>query len=293
MALKSMTGYGRSESENKGRTWTVEVKSVNNRFLDAKVKLPRNYAALEDEMRKKIGSYHQRGRVDMQLSVSGDFSDLVKTDVDIKLAKTYRQSLVRLAEELDMEADVDLRMLIELPDVLIREQQVEDLESVRPLLVDIVERALVQCSEMRSLEGETLAKDLSGRLQLFSDLLESIAQDIPRLTDEREKNLRERLDKLLGTVDLDPARLAQEVAVIVDKADVTEEMVRLRSHIGQFADLLEATEPVGRKLDFLIQEFLREVNTIGSKISDAETAHKTVALKSELEKMREQVQNIE
>lgn len=293
MALKSMTGYGRSETENNGRTWNVEVKSVNNRFLDAKVKLPRNYAALEDEIRKKIGLYHQRGRVDLLISVSGDFSDLVKTNVDIELAKTYQQSLSRLAEELGMDAQVDLSLLIGLPDVLTREQQTEDIEAVRPLLVDTVDKALAQCSEMRGVEGEALTKDLDERLQFFADLLESIAQDIPRLTAEREKGLKERLDKLLGTADLDPARLAQEVAIIVDKVDVTEEMVRLRSHIAQFVGLLKSAEPVGRKLDFLIQEFLREVNTIASKINDAETAHKTVALKSELEKMREQVQNIE
>ena len=293
MALKSMTGYGRSETDSNGRVWAVEVKSVNNRYLDAKVKLPRNYGVLEDEMRKQIASYHQRGRVDLILTVSGDFSDLVKTKIDGELAKTYRQSLSRLAEELDMDATVDLSLLIGLPDVLTREQQSEDVESIRSLLVDVVDRALAQCREMRRVEGEALAQDLAERLQLFSDVLESIAEDIPRLTAERERGLKERLDKLLGAVDIDPARLAQEVAIIVDKVDVTEEMVRLRSHISQFAALLESDEPVGRKLDFLIQEFLREVNTIASKISDAGTAHKTVALKSELEKMREQVQNIE
>jgi len=293
MALKSMTGYGRSEIENSGRVWTVEVKSVNNRFLDAKVKAPRNYAVLEDDIRRRIGGYHQRGRVDLVLSVSGDFSDLVTTNVDIELARTYQQSMIRLAEELDMEATIDMNMLIGLPDVLTREQQSEDVEAVRPLVFQAVDQALSQSREMRMAEGEALKHDLAGRLRLFTDLLESIAVDIPRLTVERESNLKERLDRLLGTVDLDPARLAQEVAVIVDKVDVTEELVRLRSHISQFADLLTADEPVGRKLDFLIQEFLREVNTIASKISDAETAHKTVALKSELEKMREQVQNIE
>ena len=293
MALKSMTGYGRSEIENSGRVWTVEVKSVNNRFLDAKVKAPRNYAVLEDDIRRRIGGYHQRGRVDLVLSVSGDFSDLVTTNVDIELARTYQQSMIRLAEELDMEATIDMNMLIGLPDVLTREQQSEDVEAVRPLIFQAVDQALSQSREMRMAEGEALKHDLAGRLRLFTDLLESIAVDIPRLTVERESNLKERLDRLLGTVDLDPARLAQEVAVIVDKVDVTEELVRLRSHISQFADLLTADEPVGRKLDFLIQEFLREVNTIASKISDAETAHKTVALKSELEKMREQVQNIE
>jgi uncharacterized protein (TIGR00255 family) len=293
MALKSMTGYGRSDTGSSGRIWTVEVKSVNNRFLDAKVKLPKNYAPLEDEIRRRIGNYHQRGRVDLLVSVTGDFSDLVKINVNIELAKNYRQSLSRLARELDIDANIDLPLLIGLPDVMTREQQSEDLESVRSLLFVGIDQALAQCLEMRRVEGEALSRDLGGRLQLFADLLESIARDIPRLKEEREKGLQERLDRLLGAVGLDPVRLAQEAAIIVDKADVTEEMVRLRSHIDQFEELLESDEPVGRKLDFLIQEFLREVNTIASKISDAETAHKTVSLKSELEKMREQIQNIE
>lgn len=288
-----MTGYGRAESENQGRIWSVEVKSVNNRFLDAKVKLPRNYTALEDRVRKKISSYYQRGRVDLILAVSGDFSDLVRIDVDLNLARTYQERLNRLADELKIDSRADLSMLIGLPDVLTREQQSEDLEEIWPLLAKTIEAALGQCRDMRVREGEALTKDLNERLQLFTEVLDTIEQRIPEIVAERENSLKERLDKLLVAIDLDPARLAQEVAVLTDKSDVTEEMVRLRSHIAQFDDLLGSSEPVGRKLDFLIQEFLREVNTIASKINDADNAHRTVALKSELEKMREQVQNIE
>ncbi len=293
MALKSMTGYGRAEIDNQGRVWTVEVKSVNNRFLDAKVKLPRNYTGLEDLVRKKVSAYHQRGRVDLVVTVSGDFSDLVKIGVDKSLARTYKDRLDELASELGMENQIDLSMLVSLPDVLIREQQPEDLEEIWPLLETAVEEAFSQCLDMRIREGEALTVDLDERLRLFTEVLDSIDQNIPLILADRERTLRERLEKLLDTIDLDPARLAQEVAILVDKSDVTEEMVRLRSHIAQLGDLLESSEPVGRKLDFLIQEFLREVNTIGSKINDAENAHKTVSLKSELEKMREQVQNIE
>ena len=293
MALKSMTGYGRAESHSQGRAWTVEVKSVNNRFLDAKIKLPRNYAALEDKIRKKFGNYHQRGRVDLTLSVSGDFSDLVTVDVDVELAKTYRKRLMELANELGIDSRIELSMLMSLPDIVIREQQQEDLDDIWPLLETAVEDAFGQCQNMRIREGEALTDDLNERLNLFTEVLDSIEQRLPTIRAERESGLRERLDKLLGTIDLDPARLAQEVAILADKSDVTEEMVRLRSHISQFANLLESSEAVGRKMDFLIQEFLREVNTIASKINDAENAHKTVILKSELEKMREQVQNIE
>ena len=293
MALKSMTGYGRAEIEHRGRIWTVEVKSVNNRFLDAKIKLPRNYAALEDPIRKKIGRFHQRGRVDLIVNVSGDFSDLVKIGVDTNLARAYKDRLDELAGELDLDSRPDLATLITLPDVLTREQQSEDLDEIGPLLESALNEGFTQCLEMRVREGAALTADIEARLQVFIELLDSIEENIPRIIADRENGLKERLEKLLGTIDLDPVRLAQEVAVMVDKSDVTEEMVRLRSHIDQLSDLLESTEPVGRKLDFLIQEFLREVNTIASKINDAENAHKTVALKSELEKMREQVQNIE
>lgn len=293
MALKSMTGYGRAETESQGRVWTVEVKSVNNRFLDAKVKLPRNYGALEDRVRKKAGSCHQRGRVDLIVIVSGDFSDLVKIEVDLNLARVYKDRLSGLAEELGIDGRMDLSMLVGLPDVLTREQQTEDLEAIWPPLEKVIDSALGQCLDMRVREGEALTADLKQRLELFSTVLDSIETSIPLIIVDRETALKERLEKLLTTIDIDPARLAQEVAILADKSDVTEEMVRLRSHIAQFEDLLESSEPVGRKLDFLIQEFLREVNTIASKINDAANAHKTVMLKSELEKMREQVQNIE
>ncbi len=293
MALKSMTGYGRSEIERQGKVWTVEVKSVNNRFLDTKVKLPRNYGAFEDRVRKKAGFYQQRGRVDLVVGVSGDFSDLVTVEVDVNLARTYKERLSRLAGELGIDSRIDLSMLIGLPDVISREQQSEDLDSVWPLLEESIDSAFEQCVEMRTREGEALTADLVQRLQLFTTVLDSIEKSIPQVVADREAALKERLEKLLTVIDVDPGRLAQEVAILADKSDVTEEMVRLRSHIAQFEELLGSSEPVGRKLDFLIQEFLREVNTIASKINDADNAHKTVTLKSELEKMREQVQNIE
>lgn len=293
MSLKSMTGYGRAEVEHQGRVWSVEVRSVNNRFLDAKIKLPRNYGALEDAIRKKITVCHQRGRVDLSLSVSGDFSDLVRIRVDIQLARSYRKSLVDLARNLGIHDQPDLAMLVNLPDVMIREQQVEDLDQVWLRLEPVIDDALEQCNAMRATEAAALTQDLIERLALFSQVLDEIEQNIPMLLQQRQEAMQERLEKLLAVIDLDPARLAQEVAVLADKSDVTEELVRLRSHIAQFDGLLASPEPVGRKLDFLIQEFLREVNTIASKINDAQTAHKTVTLKSELEKMREQVQNIE
>jgi uncharacterized protein (TIGR00255 family) len=293
MVLKSMTGYGRAEVEKQGRIWTVELRSVNNRFLDSKIKLPRDYGVLEDSIRKMIGQYHQRGRVDLNLSVSGDFSDLVQIRVDNKLGLTYKRALEKLAADLELESQIDLRMIATLPDVLTRQQQTENVDELWSYLEETVHEALQSCQDMRGQEGAALTHDLTERLQFFTAVLDEIEQQIPELVLQRKKVLHERLEKLLGGVDLDPMRLAQEVAILADKSDVTEEMVRLKSHINQFQGLLQVSEPVGRKLDFLIQEFLREVNTLASKINDASIAHKAVVLKSELEKMREQVQNIE
>ena len=293
MAIKSMTGYGRGELERGGRVWTAEIRCVNNRYLDLKIKLPRGYAPLEEKIRKMAAEKHMRGRVDLILSVSGDSSDLQEVKVNMTLAGGYRNALLSLSEEFSLASDLTLQMLATYPDVLIREQKEEDLAAVWEIVSQVVSTALQSCDTMRSQEGETLAEDLMSRLQFFEKTIESIEKYIPELLEQRHNNLQERLEKLLTNFQLDPARLAQEVAIMADKTDVTEEIVRLRCHIGQFTLFLAEESGIGRKLDFLIQEFLREVNTLASKINDATVAHLTVDLKSELEKMREQVQNIE
>lgn len=293
MAIKSMTGFGRGELEKGGRVWTAEVRCVNNRYLDVKMKLPRGYTPLEEKIRKMVAETHLRGRVDLILSVSGDFSDLQEVKVNMTLAAGYRDALLVLAEEFGLAGDIAPQVLAAYPEVLIREQKDEDLAIVWEIVEKVIATALQSCDMMRCQEGETLAEDLTGRLKFFAETIESIEKNIPELLEQRQKSLQERLEKLLANVQLDSARLAQEVAVMADKTDVTEEIVRLRCHIGQFTRFLTEESGIGRKLDFLIQEFLREVNTLASKINDAVVAHLTVDLKSELEKMREQVQNIE
>jgi uncharacterized protein (TIGR00255 family) len=293
MAIKSMTGFGRGEVEHKGRSWSVEVRCVNNRYLDLKMKLPRGYAMLEERVRNMVSSFHLRGRVDLFLSVSGDFSDLQEVKINRVLAAGYRDALQSLAEEFGLPVSLSAEQLAAYPDIVVREQKDEDVDSIWPLIEELLNTGLKQCDAMRRQEGLTLSSDLRSRLRSFEETVTAIEKNIPLLLELRQKNLQERLEKLLGNIGLDPARLAQEVAVIADKTDVTEEIVRLRSHIQQFTLFLEEDGGVGRKLDFLIQEFLREVNTLASKISDASIAHLTVELKSELEKMREQVQNIE
>ena len=288
-----MTGFGRSEVQAGNRIWTTELRCVNNRFLEVKIKLPKGYCALEDRVRKLVSTRLQRGRVDLVVNVSGDFSDLMQVTVNIELARTYKNALTQMRQDLVIKGDADLTFLASLPDVLVREQKNEDLEGVWILLSRSVEEAIVHCETMRQQEGDTLLVDLAGRLDIFSKVLEQVADAVPELLVQRKSQLQERLDKLLGNVQIDPMRLAQEVVILADKTDVTEEIVRLRSHIQQFRSSLVEEGTVGRKLDFLVQEFLREVNTLASKISDAHIAHLTVELKSELEKMREQIQNIE
>lgn len=293
MAIKSMTGFGRGEITSGGRVWTAEVRCVNNRYLDLKMKLPRGYTPLEERIRRKVGVTCQRGRIELFLSVSGDFSDLQEVKVHLALASGYRNALQILAKEFTLPLEITPQLLASFPEVLNREQKDEDLEGVWSIVEKAIDEALAQCDTMRLQEGDALAADLSARLHFFSTTIDSIESSIPELLEQRRTSLAERLEKLVGNVQLDPARLVQEIAIMADKTDVTEEIVRLRCHIKQFTLFLSEEGGVGRKLDFLIQEFLREVNTLASKINDAKLAHLTVDLKSELEKMREQVQNIE
>jgi len=273
--------------------WTVEIRCVNHRYLDLKIKLPKGYAGLEERVRKEVAATLSRGRVDVLLSVTGDFSDLLEMRVNTSLATIYRDALASLGKALDLTDDTTLSQLASYPDILAREQREEDLEAVWSSMEPALQQALVACDIMRSEEGDAMARDLQERLDHFSQVVQSIEAAIPELLQRREQNLKERLQKLLDNVQLDPQRLAQEIAILADKTDVTEEIVRLHSHINQFRSFLEAAEATGRKIDFLLQEFLREVNTMASKINDASIAYLTVELKSELEKMREQIQNIE
>lgn len=293
MTIKSMTGFGRGELETDGRVWTAEVRCVNNRYLDLKMKLPRGYALLEEKIRKKVAETYLRGRVDIFLSVSGDFSDLQEIKVNLPLAEGYINALQFLSGQFGLKEVITTQMVAAYPDVLVREQKDDDLIAVWGIVEKVIDTALESCDTMRTQEGKILAADLMTRLNFFENTIDTIEKSIPELLEQRLKNLQERLEKLLANVQLDPTRLVQEVAVMADKTDVTEEIVRLRCHIGQFKLFLGEESGIGRKLDFLIQEFLREVNTLASKINDAAVAHLTVDLKSELEKMREQVQNIE
>ena len=288
----SMTGYGRGEAAG-AKSWTVEVRSVNHKFLDLSIKIPRKYLGLEDRIKKEIGAYYSRGHVDVYVNPGAEAGDAIRLAANLPLARNYYQCLETIRQELSLPDAPTLAMIQNYKEIIVAHEEEEDLEAVWPQVSEALNQALTMAQGMREQEGETLKAELDQRLQEFAKTVEGIAQDVPAIVQRRTEKLKERLAVLLQGVDLDPLRLAQEVAMMADKADVTEEVVRLRSHISQFSGFLAADEPVGRRLDFLLQEFLREINTLASKISDAPTAHLTVELKTEVEKLREQIQNIE
>lgn len=289
----SMTAFGRGEATSGERTWTAEVRSVNHRYCDIKIKIPHKYAGLEEKIKKQILSNYTRGHVDVFIGFTGNAAETVQLQTNLPLAREYFHCLDALQKDLNLDQSPSLEMIKDYKDVITLLEQEEDLDElwlpIQKALID----ALEKCLQMRQNEGASLKEDLVQRLQNFSKGVEAIEMSIPELLRKKEEKLQERLDNLLNGVDIDPVRLAQEVAVIADKSDVTEELVRLKSHIKQFTDFLELDEPVGRRLDFLLQEFLREINTLASKIGDASVAHQSVDLKSEIEKLREQIQNLE
>lgn len=293
MRPRSMTGFGRGEASNADRTWTVEIRTVNHRFLDQRVVLPRAFAPLEERVKKTVAAHQDRGRVEISLALSGRASGGPLLTVDMDLARQYHECLQQLAEEFGLGPRIQLADMLNQREMISLQEQSPDLDQEWPLVEQAVFAALAECARMREQEGKTLKRDLIDRLDSFAAIIKEIESSIPQVLQQRQEELKNRVMKLLDGMDIDPMRLAQETAIMADKADVTEEVVRLASHISQFRAFLDSDEPVGRRLDFLLQEFLREVNTLASKISNAEIAHLGVEMKNEIEKLREQVQNIE
>ena len=293
MRPRSMTGFGRGEALAGGRTWTVEIKTVNHRFLDQRVVLPRSISGLEERIKKMIASRLDRGRVEVSVGLQGNVSLGINLRVDMGLAEQYHKCLQLINEELGLGYRIGLADMLTMRDIIKQEEEGLDLDEEWEILSEAVIGALDECDRMREQEGQSLKEDLNTRLQSFTDIVQEIEKNIPAVLQQRQLELKERIEKILGEIDLDPGRLAQETAYMADKADVTEEVVRLHSHIEQFTHFLSSDEPIGRRLDFLLQEFLREVNTLASKINNGSIAHLGVEMKNEIEKLREQVQNIE
>jgi uncharacterized protein (TIGR00255 family) len=298
--LRSMTAFGRAELEVEGRSYVCEMRSLNNRYLDVSVRLPRRYNVLEDKIKRLVAARVNRGRVELSVQINGyrgESAPLQRVEANLELARGYQRELERLRQELGIEQPVTLEMLLGLRDVLELKEEEESVDLVWERLSRPVEGALAALDAMRLEEGRTLAADFRERLGLLAGLLSRIEERAPALIEDYRKRLAERIQAAVqaisGEAEVDEMRLIQEIAIFADRTDVTEELVRARSHLDQFRALLEAEEPVGRKLNFLLQELGREVNTIGSKATDAAVAQLVVEAKSELERLREQVQNIE
>lgn len=291
---RSMTGFGRGDQTG-ANGWSVEIKSVNHRFCDIRLKMSHLLNPLEDRIKKLISTSFSRAHVDVVITRTGSTSSTSTLVVDHDLSQEYYSCLQNLATDLDLDTSHSelLRLVATYPQVIVSEKQEQDVDEVWNNLQPAISAALHESLAMRENEGHHLKNDLNQRLNDFSKVIAEIDKVLPELLEQRKNNLEDKITKLLNGIDLDPLRLAQEVVILTDKADVTEEVVRLHSHIDQFQAFLDLNEPVGRRLDFLLQEFLREINTLASKISSSAIAHQTVALKSEIEKMREQVQNLE
>jgi uncharacterized protein (TIGR00255 family) len=290
---QSMTGFGRGEASGNGLQFSIELKSVNHRFLEISIRSPRNLIGFEERIRKTLQERFQRGRIEVHVNVveTQERKRLVKVDKD--LALSYDKTLKDLALALHTEYKTDIHRLVTLPEVLTVEESEIDLNTVWGVCSEALLKASEGLLHMRRVEGEKLVIDLLQRIELLSTNLQKIAVRAPYVVADYQERLQERLQTLLGEVELDESRLANEVVYFADRASITEELVRFDSHLIQSREALKSDDPVGRKLDFLVQEMNREINTIGSKANDLNIGQQVVSIKSELEKVREQIQNLE
>lgn len=291
--IKSMTGYGRVEAICDGRNIVVEAKSVNHRFLEIALRMPAALYPLEMEYKKKIGEKFKRGRIDVSIRLEGESTDTSKVNLNMEVARAYFDVLTRLKNEFDFQEPVSLRNLISFRDIFTPPAEMQMEADFLNQVEIVLQEALSMLANMRQDEGIALFSDMQMRLRAIGETMETIRLRAPQVVLEYQKRLSDRIKELTAGVELDAARLIQEVAIMADRCDTTEEIVRMQSHIGQFEALLQSEEAEGRKIDFLLQEMNREINTIGSKGNDVEIARQVIEAKSELGKLREQAQNIE
>ena len=291
--IKSMTGYGRAEQVFDGRTITVELRSVNNRYLDCGIRIPRLYLFAEEGIKSRVQKIITRGKVDVFVTLDNGGEQAVSVTVNRPAAESYYRALKELARTYDLEEDISISLLSRFPEVLLAEKPQEDVETGAQDIFRVLDQALADFDQMRTREGERLAQDILSRVETILSLVEQVERRSPQTVAEYRARLEERMQEVLSNTQLEPSRILTEAAIFADKVAVDEETVRLRSHIDQLRELLSRGGATGRKLDFLIQEFNREANTIGSKCSDIQIARHVVDIKAEIEKIREQVQNIE
>lgn len=291
--IKSMTGYGKGRAGAEGVNLTVEIKSVNHRYCEVGVKAPRSLLAWEAEIRKRVGERLKRGKIDV--FINQEFSDAtsVLPMLNRPLAAAYVELFAQMRSEFALVGEIPLALLANQKDVVVLRESEPDEERARAFLGEALAIALDQLEKMRLAEGEATLQDLQARIVLVEEMLGRIEERSVVVPKEWQEKLKERLARLAGDLEIDPQRIAQELALFADRCDISEELARFRSHLQQFRGLFGVAEPVGRQLDFLVQELNRETNTMGSKSNDAELTRLVVAIKAELERIREQVQNIE
>ena len=291
--VKSMTGYGRAEETVNGCTITVELRSVNNRYLDCNVRIPRLYLFAEEAIKSRVQSTISRGKVDVFVTLDNAGAEKVQVSVNKPVADGYYAALTQLAREYGLSNDISVSLLSRFPEVLLAEKAEEDVEQMAKDICSVLDKALADFDQMRTREGGRLRDDILSRAATIENKVSLVEERSPQTVSEYRARLEARMNEVLSNTQIDPARILTEAAIFADKVAVDEETVRLRSHIDQLREMLSKGGATGRKLDFLIQEFNREANTIGSKCSDIEIARHVVDVKAEIEKIREQVQNIE
>ena len=293
--VKSMTGFGRCEEIVNGREITVELKSVNHRYFEFNCRTPRGFSFLDDKLKSFVNARVARGKIDMYVTVGAAEDTATEVEINHQLVSGYLNAMKEISEKYGIPNDVSVVSLSRFPDVFTVRKAAEDEEQLTADVLSVADKALASFLAMRGQEGEKLRADILSRAETIISIVEEIEERSPQTVREYEERLLERIRLTLDSfsVEIDEQRVLTEVAVFADKVAVAEETVRLRSHFEQLQSFLRLEEPVGRKIDFIIQEMNREANTIGSKVQDAVLAHKVVAIKGEIEKIREQVQNLE
>lgn len=291
--MHSMTGYGKGFSKRDGKTITIEIKTVNHRFLDCNIKLPRNFLFVEDRVKKAVSSAISRGHVDLYLTYEQSSTDEGAYTVDLELANNYLTAVRQLENGTGLANDVTLSTLLRVGDIVTRQQSVEDEDLLAEMTLEAASEALVNLKVMREKEGQSQKADIASKLGTIEACLDRIKEFAPKVVEDYRALLNARIAEVVEPSLVDKQRLATEVALYADHCAIDEEITRLSTHISNMRSLLEATEPVGRKMDFLVQEFNRETNTIGSKANDMRITKEVLAIKNEIEKMREQAANIE
>jgi uncharacterized protein (TIGR00255 family) len=293
--IKSMTGYGRAEALIDGKQYSAEIKSVNHRYLEVSLRLPNIFLPLDLEIKKRIGERLSRGRIEVFIKTSqnGLQENETTLELNLPLLRSYHNLLLQLKREFNLKDEISMEMMLGFRDAFVPPEDNINISKFQEGIWRVLDEALTNLIEMREKEGQIIYQDLLLRIGLIEKSLDAIELKAPCLLDHYRKRLMDRVKEFMGAIDVDGNRLAQEVAIMAEKSDVTEEVVRLRSHINQFYAMLNSNNAAGKKIDFLIQEMYREINTLGSKSCNEEISKWVIEIKSELAKLREQGQNIE